>query len=834
MKRNFLLLLNLILMTPCLFAQQTQNFSDFASYETLGGNVGGTEKYPYIVDSRGKKQVQGTYTFSGKNSYSDDTKKLNATYTISANMKEGLYNGNVSIKGIYKASRYVWLEGWRNSDGASSLTGVFKEGKPNGTFTISIDNEYKESSTATLKNGKYYGAYSFAGFANLNDYGRSLQWQVLKGQLNEKGELTGPWQYDAALESYNMVFMNDVLISSSDKESATPPQVQNMAKKFANNAISEEELYAQGYFVEYDSLPLNFIVMRHILNDEFNLYNIPGKYDFSEYSIKKYIKLVQLNSVTDEVFNMLMEACAKDPKRYVEGLYTCEYKPYYDEKYKMYFLSCSDEFTEKYGTVYTGDWKKDRQMYISNEQVEKLTAQREKFALNNIYNFEVFLDEVCHYDDERPLIQLYLKFKEQGEDGIKQFILEDDRYLESVLKKTKKLVPELYSDKNSRYYEDYILTQDSLYIIDNHKYPYYISFVNDFQTLRKIEDYLINYLKKLKYSESIDKLFRQYFEQYDLTRTTYDSYWQLNKQATDIDTIINQKTAYLNTFLLVDSITFENEKINSEVMRYPNIHEVYSKNIKKAKATEITSLEHAITRTQELRQILSDIESTKQYVILRDSLAKNHELVKKLLSETALKTYMGIYSEGENVQYYADMSFQTKFEDMLKAQDGYLKWSDLYTIAQAKHTEIIEKEAPYKDILKAYPVIYKTLNHAPSIANAENVKVECENIETFIAEQDKMLEYIANRKLVDELNAEITNLCTSLKNSSKAYKSLYKTLLITWLPESDNYNELKGVVKILQQIKNTLSTHANPQEFDQSMKRLKDINDIKKGFGVVE
>ena len=217
MKRNFLLLLNLILMTPCLFAQQTQNFSDFASYETLGGNVGGTEKYPYIVDSRGKKQVQGTYTFSGKNSYSDDTKKLNATYTISANMKEGLYNGNVSIKGIYKASRYVWLEGWRNSDGASSLTGVFKEGKPNGTFTISIDNEYKESSTATLKNGKYYGAYSFAGFANLNDYGRSLQWQVLKGQLNDKGELTGPWQYDAALESYNMVFMNDVLISSSDK-----------------------------------------------------------------------------------------------------------------------------------------------------------------------------------------------------------------------------------------------------------------------------------------------------------------------------------------------------------------------------------------------------------------------------------------------------------------------------------------------------------------------------------------------------------------------------------------------------------------------------------------
>ena len=155
MKKILLSVLGLIFLTSSINAQQAQSYSGIRSYDTYGGSVGGNEQYTFLVDDRGQTLIHGKYTYSGVNHYETNTDKVDVKYSMALNCKNGFLDGNLTINGNYTAETYKWREGWVKSFATTKLSGVFKEGKPNGLFSITYQDEMKGAASATLKNGKY-------------------------------------------------------------------------------------------------------------------------------------------------------------------------------------------------------------------------------------------------------------------------------------------------------------------------------------------------------------------------------------------------------------------------------------------------------------------------------------------------------------------------------------------------------------------------------------------------------------------------------------------------------------------------------------------------------
>ena len=236
MKKILLSMLGLIFLTLSSNAQQAQSYSGHKSYATIGGRVGGNEQYTYLVDDRGRTIIHGKYTFSGVNHEETNTIKIDAKYSMNLNCKNGFLDGNLSINGNYASEEFKWREGWKKAFATTKLSGIFKEGKPNGLFSITFQDNMKGAASATLKNGKYIGDYSFQGYVSRPSGGAYdyQHWYVMKGQLTDDGKLTGQWLYDTQLNTYNYTFINDVLISETRGKYTTPPRVQEIAKKYAN------------------------------------------------------------------------------------------------------------------------------------------------------------------------------------------------------------------------------------------------------------------------------------------------------------------------------------------------------------------------------------------------------------------------------------------------------------------------------------------------------------------------------------------------------------------------------------------------------------------------
>jgi hypothetical protein len=124
------------------------------------------------------------------------------------------------------------------------------------------------------------------------------------------------------------------------------------------------------------------------------------------------------------------------------------------------------------------------------------------------------------------------------------------------------------------------------------------------------------------------------------------------------------------------------------------------------------------------------------------------------------------------------------------------------------------------------------INDAPIIQNHLEAESECYKLDSLLHIQEQMSEYIANRKLVEQLHAEITTICSSYKGCAKAYKTLSKTYPMTWIPEKDNNIYIKDVLSMLQEIKSTLTDQENLQQLDKSLKKAKTLDDIKSLFRI--
>lgn len=656
MKKILLSMLGLIFLTLSINAQQAQSYSGHKSYATMGGRVGGNEQYTYLVDDRGKTIIHGKYTYSGVNHVETNTEKIDAKYAMDLNCKNGFLDGNLTINGNYTSEEFIWTEGWKKASATTKLSGVFKDGKPNGLFSITYQDKMKGAASATLKNGKYIGAYSFQGYVSRRSGGAYdyQHWYVMKGQLTDDGKLTGQWLYDTQLDTYNYTFINDVLISETHEKYTTPPRVQEIAKKYANKQITKEEVLAQGFFLQEDSIPLNYFVSGYILKQEFNLYEIGAFYDFSEWMVaKKFTKIVELNMLSKAGFELLKENLEKMKygyrglNKYNREVTLCSFPMGYDEEYDANFLSCDEYFTEKYGTKVTGEYQ-DQKIYLTPSQAKEWQNLLKNRALKNIKGFEYFLYELRRWSDTEELRTAY------------------NHYINNTL-------------------------TEWLYEINNAKY-----------------------LKE------------------------------------DLSKLINS----IETNTLVEG---------------------------SFKVTE-----------------------DEEYIIPASSIS------------------------------YYDCAYTNRVDilkEILSLVDQICKYKEDYKKAQEQDNLLKEQFATYKDLAIVISIMYQ-INDAPIIQNLLDAENECNKLDSIMRIQDQMFEYIANRKLVEQLHAEIITICSSYKGCAKAYKTFSKNYPVIWNTEKDNNKYIKDVLSMLQEIKSTLTNQENLPQIDNALKKAKTLDEIKSLFRI--
>ncbi len=305
-KMNRKILLKMLIISAVLV---TLSSSLIAQNKTYSGKTSmfyngivpaeGTETYTYIVGDDGKKLMNGSYTFNGSGHWSQYNQSASVKLNITANAVKGKLNGSFKQTQTL-TGKISYLISSRTGSASSTLTGTFLNGKPNGLFTAktNLTDGLNYSVTATLKNGKYTGAYNLS-----KDKGDT---RILKGQLTSDGKLTGTWTWKYIGDYFQdytntYTFQNDVLISMDNGNKTTPPAQQELAKKYVAGKISEDELRDNGYVVEKNTLPL-WLAVDIITMRDFGLYEVPATADFSEYKdiAKEYKVLIKCDFCTFE------------------------------------------------------------------------------------------------------------------------------------------------------------------------------------------------------------------------------------------------------------------------------------------------------------------------------------------------------------------------------------------------------------------------------------------------------------------------------------------------------------------------------------------------------
>lgn len=185
---------------------------------------------------------------------------------------------------------------WR----AFTLNGNFKDGIPNGNFVANYVTTVEAKMNVNYNNGKLVGPY-------MVDYSTALvDREAIKGTLTQNGELTGRWDFNYIDERFTYTFLKGVRLSSSGKDSSTPPALVEKARQLANGTITEEKLREQGIMVFEDSIDLGIHTNRIILRDNIISFRDLRGCDFSTPNFKKFKYLEKVEYLTDEGFNYLI------------------------------------------------------------------------------------------------------------------------------------------------------------------------------------------------------------------------------------------------------------------------------------------------------------------------------------------------------------------------------------------------------------------------------------------------------------------------------------------------------------------------------------------------
>lgn len=299
MRSSVLYFLGFLSLCSAEISAQRQQVTEFYR-PPLDIPMEGKITYSYIVGKDGDNIKDGPLSIKASiNNFERYVQlqkmTINGNYNLTANYKNGNMNGTLALN-----SRTTYTHGSRSQVESFTLNGNFKDGIPNGNFVANYVTTVEAKMNVNYNNGKLVGPY-------MVDYSTALvDREAIKGTLTQNGELTGRWDFNYIDERFTYTFLKGVRLSSSSKDSSTPPALVEKARQLANGTITEEKLREQGIMVFEDSIDLGVHTNRIILRDNVISFRDLRGCDFSTPNFKKFKYLEKVEYLTDEGFNYLI------------------------------------------------------------------------------------------------------------------------------------------------------------------------------------------------------------------------------------------------------------------------------------------------------------------------------------------------------------------------------------------------------------------------------------------------------------------------------------------------------------------------------------------------
>ena len=301
MRTSVLFSIGILLLSSAEILAQRQQVTEFYR-PPLDIPMEGKITYSYIVGKDGDNIKDGPLSIKASlNNFERYVQlqkmTINGNYNLTANYKNGNMNGTLALN-----SRTTYTHGSRSQVESFTLNGNFKDGIPNGNFVANYLTTVEAKMNVNYNNGKLVGPY-------MVDYSTALvDREAIKGTLTQNGELTGRWDFNYIDERFTYTFLKGVRLSSSGKDSSTPPALVEKARQLANGTITEEKLREQGIMVFEDSINLGIHTNRIILRDNVVSFRDLRGCDFSTPNFKKFKYLKKMEYLTDEGFNVLISS----------------------------------------------------------------------------------------------------------------------------------------------------------------------------------------------------------------------------------------------------------------------------------------------------------------------------------------------------------------------------------------------------------------------------------------------------------------------------------------------------------------------------------------------
>lgn len=791
MKKHFyLFILTLALSTITGYAQNVQNYQGSDTYQTSIFYVPGTVKYSYISDGNGGVIRHGEYSFVGKNQIDDDNKKVTANFNLKTNYKQGKFNGSMSVSSSVTGRIWRYYK-WIPFSYNLKFTGSFKDGKPNGTFNAELMNATgnqtgKDHITATMKEGNFIGAYDYEGM------GAGGSYLKMKGQLSDKGKLTGTWKVSEA----NMTFENDVLIHESSSVAITPSDVQNVAKLLAEGKLSEDQVRNRGYIVHHKSLPLNSFIYYFFLDKEdyFGFDQIKG-WDFSGYGEKEYIEISKMDLISQEGFNKILTAMREgnisDKFVYTEDgrnnnylNITCYLRPCYNAQDNYYFLSCHTDFHKKYGTFkneYSG------RVILTPNQMELFKSVQDSIAITSPITFSTPNFKTFSVDPKKAEVLLLdsKELQDQERANIKNIC----NYLHQYIPR-EVLLTYIIPEHHTHYYQtanmDRRTGDTCYYTVDS----LYLIYKNNFQG---VGAFAVSYLNQFK-------AYQQFFE--DCQQKSKNIVREANSLSDELKNQNSNSEYTINKNFLSDLQKSFEATLNSVQMSQ--------------KAEVIEKVKSIRTQYIQIEEINTQIESN----LYKPLLSNYKKFLNQLLAKPKLKNI-------DELEIY-----ESNMPQIINMQHLYMDISEQMTDASTANTELIEMAGKqYADALKSYAPIYQTNIAIPNVNKTEDLTNFRSQLDALKAEQQLRKNYIELRKEADLLNTELTELCASTKKCKKLYSALFKELPMRWEDGVDNITVMTSSIQTLTMLKEKLS-NKDLATFDKDLKKIKEVKDFKQFLGL--
>ncbi|MGN0210939.1 MAG: hypothetical protein ACI391_07485, partial [Muribaculaceae bacterium] len=347
--KRFLVFSLLCSLFTVAFAQRKSATEEYykAVYEDIPySQMKGNRTYSYIYDEDGTKLLDGPFSIKCNQptqtyNYGGSRITLSGSFTLNTSYSKGNLNGSFTAKYLLNCHLVYGFRDQRQTCTAS-ITAGFANGIPNGVFKIAHDNGSKSTLSATYKNGVLVGPFSCS---LLDSNGRPA---IYSGTLTQTGKPTDIWKID----DRQYEFLNGVLLSRSSDESVNPRTLE-LAKKYANGSITEEELAAQNVVLYETVMSLNSYVLTAVKQHSgVDFSNIKG-WDFSQCQRVVYVELREIPTLNDRGVQCLVkDRLAIELGEYHEPRYiVCDYSNTVD---KYNFLYYNEERQQYYLHIYKG------------------------------------------------------------------------------------------------------------------------------------------------------------------------------------------------------------------------------------------------------------------------------------------------------------------------------------------------------------------------------------------------------------------------------------------------------------------------------------------------